>query len=64
MSRSGSTNSDRPAHNILVKDGTTTVNSGLQQPGQPFELPFTKTGTFPVSCGIHPKMKLTVVVRE
>ena len=55
-------NSDRPAHNILVGSGPAMLNSGLQQPGQPFEVPFTKEGTFPVTCGIHPKMRMTVVV--
>jgi plastocyanin len=55
-------NSDRPAHNILVGSGPGMLNSGLQQPGQPFEVPFTKEGTFPVTCGIHPKMRMTVVV--
>ena len=55
-------NSDRPAHNILVGSGASMLNSGLQQPGQPFEVPFTKEGTFPVSCGIHPKMRMSVVV--
>jgi plastocyanin len=55
-------NSDRPAHNILVKAADGVLNSGLQQPGQPFEVPFTKEGTFPVTCGIHPKMRMTVIV--
>lgn len=55
-------NSDRPAHNILVKEGTTVLNSGLQQPGEPFDVPFNTEGTYPVSCGIHPKMHMTVVV--
>ena len=56
------TNSDRLAHNIMVTDGSRVLNSGLQQPGQPFEAPFTLKGTFPVTCGIHPKMRMTVVV--
>jgi plastocyanin len=55
-------NSDRPAHNILVKEGATVLNSGLQQPGEPFDVPFNVEGTFPVSCGIHPKMHMTVIV--
>ena len=56
------TNSDRPAHNIIISDGTKVLNSGLQQPGEPFEAPFTKKGRFDVSCGIHPQMKMTVIV--
>jgi plastocyanin len=55
-------NSDRTAHNILVKEGTTVLNSGLQQPGEPFDVPFNSAGEFPVSCGIHPKMHMTVIV--
>jgi plastocyanin len=55
-------NSDRPAHNILVTDGTTVLSSGLQQPGEAFEVPFNQEGRFPVTCGIHPKMHMTVVV--
>ena len=55
-------NSDRAAHNIIVTDGGKIMNSGLQQPGEPFEMAFTKSGKFPVSCGIHPKMQMTVNV--
>ena len=55
-------NSDRPAHNILVTMGGEVMSSGLQQPGQVFKVPFGKTGKFPVACGIHPKMHMTVVV--
>ena len=55
-------NSDRPAHNILVNDGASVLSSGLQQPGQPYTVPFPKTGTFPVTCGIHSKMHMTVIV--
>jgi plastocyanin len=55
-------NSDRPAHNILVKDGANMLSSGLQQPGEAFEVPFNQEGRFPVTCGIHPKMRMTVVV--
>lgn len=56
------TNSDRPAHNILVTDGTKILNSGLQQPGDPFDVPFSKKGVYPITCGIHPKMRMTVTV--
>jgi len=56
------TNSDRPAHNILVTDGKKILNSGLQQPGEPWEVPFPNKGRFPITCGIHPKMKMTIIV--
>jgi plastocyanin len=55
-------NSDRPAHNILVTVGEDVLSSGLQQPGQSFKVPFGKAGTFPVACGIHPKMSMKIVV--
>jgi cytochrome c peroxidase len=57
------TNSDATAHNITISGEGQTVNGGLQQPGQVFKAPFMKSGLYQVTCGIHPKMKLTVVVR-
>jgi hypothetical protein len=40
-----------------------SLNGGLQQPGAEFKVPFVKPGTYQVSCGIHPKMKLSVTVK-
>lgn len=57
------TNDDRTAHNITVHGEGVNVNGGLQQPGGEFRVPFTKPGTYDVTCGIHPKMKLTVNVK-
>ena len=54
---------DRTAHNITVKGDGVNLNGGLQQPGAEFSVPFTKPGTYEVSCGIHPKMKLEVTVK-
>jgi plastocyanin len=56
-------NSDSTSHNILVTGDGTSINGGLQQPGQNFSAPFIKPGTFQVTCAIHPKMKLTVHVQ-
>ena len=56
-------NDDRTAHNITVKGDGMNLNGGLQQPGAQFSVPFTKAGTYEVSCGIHPKMKLEVTVK-
>jgi cytochrome c peroxidase len=56
-------NDDRTAHNITVNGAGVNLNSGLQQPGVEFKVPFAKPGTYQVSCGIHPKMKLTVTVQ-
>ena len=56
-------NDDRTPHNITVSGEGVNLNSGLQQPGVEFKVPFAKPGTYQVSCGIHPKMKLTVTVQ-
>lgn len=56
------TNSDDTSHNITITGAGFTANSGLQKPGQPFKAPFVKTGTYKVSCRIHPNMRMTVVV--
>ena len=58
------TNSDRTAHNIMVESGAMSHDSGLQQPGEPTEVPFTKSGTYKISCAIHPKMTMTITVRD
>jgi plastocyanin len=56
-------NDDRTAHNITVSGEGLSLNGGLQQPGAAFKVPFAKPGTYQVSCGIHPKMKLSVTVK-
>lgn len=57
------TNSDKTAHNILITGGGGRVNGGLQQSGVAFSAPFAKAGAYSVTCGIHPRMKLRVVVK-
>jgi plastocyanin len=56
-------NDDRTAHNITVSGEGLNLNGGLQQPGGEFKVPFTKAGVYQVSCGIHPKMKLSITVQ-
>jgi plastocyanin len=56
-------NEDRTAHNITVSGDSLNLNGGLQQPGNEFKVPFTKAGVYQVSCGIHPKMKLSITVK-
>jgi plastocyanin len=53
-------NNDAIKHNITIKK--MKFNSGLQEPGNDVEVIFDKNGKFKVRCGIHPKMKLKVVV--
>ncbi|MGO9331790.1 MAG: plastocyanin/azurin family copper-binding protein [Steroidobacteraceae bacterium] len=59
-------NDDDTSHNITVTgDGNgVSVNGGLQPPGEKFEMPFRKAGTYVVTCGIHPKMRMNIVVKE
>jgi len=57
------TNNDTTTHNIKVVGEGLSVNGGLQSPGAEFRVPFVKAGTYTVSCGIHPKMKMTVTVK-
>lgn len=54
-------NDDSVKHNILVKD--IDFNSGMQDPGASATATFASAGKFKVRCGIHPKMKMTVVVQ-
>ena len=56
-------NDDRTAHNITVSGEGLNLNGGLQQPGVEFKVPFSKAGVYQVSCGIHPKMKLSITVK-
>jgi plastocyanin len=56
-------NDDRTAHNITVSGEGMNLNGGLQQPGADFKVPFAKPGTYNVSCGIHPKMKMSITVK-
>lgn len=57
------TNNDSTSHNILITGNGLSLNSGLQQPGVSFKAPMVKEGSDQVICGIHPKMKMTVVVK-
>lgn len=57
------TNNDSTSHNILISGNGVSLNSGLQQPGVAFKAPMVKEGTYAVVCGIHPKMKMTIVVK-
>jgi len=56
------TNSDDTSHNITISGPGFSVNSGLQAPGQPFRAPLVKPGAYKVSCGIHPNMRMTIIV--
>lgn len=51
-------------HHAYIDDPGFSFDSGDQEPGAKADITFTKSGTFNVLCGIHPKMKLVVTVRE
>lgn len=53
-------NNDRIKHNILIAE--LGYNGGIQQPGGESVVVFDSNGTFKVRCGIHSRMKMTVVV--
>ena len=55
-------NDDTTAHNIMVTGDGVSFNGGLQPAGGHVKYTFTKSGTYAVSCGIHPKMKLAITV--
>jgi plastocyanin len=51
-------------HHAYIDEPGFSFDSGDQEPGAKADIVFTKAGTFNVLCGIHPKMKLVVTVRE
>lgn len=54
-------NQDGAAHNVIADDGS--FKSADFGQGKTFSFTFTKAGTYPYSCHIHPDMKGTVVVQ-
>ena len=57
-------NNDSVAHNILVKGSGKDFNSGLQRPGKSVEVTFDNAGEYAVNCAIHPRMKMTLTVKD
>lgn len=55
-------NEDDFPHQINVKGPGVSVDSGLQNPGEPLEVAFPSAGTFEVRCGVHPRMRMGVRV--
>ena len=54
------TNNDTVAHNVQSDDGSWGSTSLAK--GATFTHTFTQAGTFPYHCGVHPKMKATIIV--
>lgn len=54
-------NEDQVAHTVKAADGS--WESALIQPGGSYRRTFPRAGTFAITCGPHPFMKQSVVVR-
>lgn len=55
------TNRDDIPHNVVTEDAS--IRSKVLDTDDKFSFTFTKPGTYPYFCSIHPKMKGTVVVK-
>ena len=55
------TNQDSPNHTVVADNGEFTSDSLAT--GATFSFTFSKAGTYPYHCSIHPSMKGTVVVQ-
>lgn len=60
------TNMTQAAHTVTSDDGT-SFDSGISTPisasGGTYSFTFSKAGTFPYHCQIHPFMKATIIVQ-
>ncbi|MBZ5543367.1 MAG: cupredoxin domain-containing protein, partial [Acidobacteriia bacterium] len=56
------TNQDDVPHNVVSTEGK-TLKSPVMDTDQKFSFTFTKAGTYPYFCAIHPKMTGKVVVQ-
>jgi plastocyanin len=54
-------NQDAPKHDVVADNGE--FESSLFDKGQSFSYTFTKAGTYPYHCSIHPGMTGTVTVQ-
>jgi plastocyanin len=54
-------NEDDDAHKVVSTDEV--FKSKVLDTGEKFSYTFTKAGTYPYFCSIHPKMSGTVVVK-
>jgi len=51
-------------HHAYIEDDELTFDSGDIEPGARAIITFPKEGDFTVLCGVHPKMRLAVRVRQ
>ncbi len=57
-------NDDVRTHNVRLDTGPRPFNSGAQEPGQSVTVPFARLGQYELYCGIHPTMRLDVLVER
>ena len=57
-------NDDTVPHNVLSESKGSEFDLGSQEPGTSIPVKFGSTGDVMVICAIHPKMKMTVSVRD
>lgn len=55
-------NEDDYAHQLRINGPGVDFDSDLQSPGETIDVPFPTAGSYEVRCGIHPRMRMTVVV--
>jgi plastocyanin len=56
------TNNDSVPHKVGLDDGSCTMGANIAPSGGTASLVFTKAGTYPFHCTIHPSMKGTITI--
>ena len=56
-------NADEFPHQVHATGPGMDEDSALQAPGEALDVEFPVEGTFQVTCGVHPRMHLTVIVK-
>jgi plastocyanin len=56
-------NRDDIPHTVVSTDNDKTFKSKVLDTDEKFSFTFTKTGTYPYFCSIHPKMTGSVIVK-
>jgi plastocyanin len=56
------TNNDSVAHKVGLDDGSCTMGANIAPSGGTASLVFTKAGTYPFHCTIHPTMTGTITI--
>jgi plastocyanin len=57
------TQEDSGTMHTATSTGGKTINSPKMKQGQSYTVTFTKAGTYPYICSIHPFMKGTIIVK-